>query len=82
MTPTYIRHLVIHTICNVTGAEPGDIADLNDIELNTRDWEQVFSRIEATLDLHTGMLASAERSISVDALVRALHAKLINDIIA
>jgi hypothetical protein len=81
MTPTFIRQLIIHTICNVTGEEPKDIVALDEVELNTRDWEQIFSRLEATLDIHTGMLTSTERSISIDALMRALHAKLAGDII-
>lgn len=81
MTPTFIRQLIIQTICNVTGEEPKDIVTLDEIELNTRDWEQIFSRLEATLDIHTGMLTSTERSISIDVLMRALHAKLAGDII-
>jgi len=81
MTPHFIRQLVIHTICNVTGETPKDIAALNRVEMNTRDWEQVFSRLEATLDIQTGMLTSFERAISIDALVRVLHARLTDDII-
>ncbi len=76
MTPIFIHQLVIHTVSNVTGDEPNDIAALEEIELNTRDWEQIFSRLEATLDIHTGMLTSTERTISIDSLTRALHAKL------
>jgi Family of unknown function (DUF6137) len=81
MTPTFIRQFIIYTICNVTGEEPKDIVTLDEVELNTRDWEQIFSRLEATLDIHTGMLTSTERSISIDALMRTLHAKLAGDII-
>lgn len=81
MTPTFLRHLIIYTICNVTGEEPKDIVALNEVELNTRDWEQIFSRLETTLDIHAGMLTSTERSISIDALMRLLHAKLTGDII-
>lgn len=76
MTPTFVRQLIIYTIGNVTGEQPKNIAALREIELNTRDWEQILSRLEATLDMHTGMLTSTERSISVDALTHALHAKL------
>src|ERR1700737_3134481 len=76
MTPTFIRQLIIYTICNVTGEETKDIAALDEVELNIRDWEQIFSRLEATLDIHTGMLTATERSISIDALMRALHSKL------
>ena len=79
MTPEFIRQLIIHTICNVTGEEPKAIVALDRIELNARDWEQIFSRLEATLDIHTGMLTSTKRSISIDALLRALHAKLAGD---
>ncbi|MEB0028246.1 hypothetical protein QN375_21100 [Pseudomonas sp. MH9.2] len=81
MTPHFIRQLVIHTICNVTGETPKDVTALDRIELNTRDWEQVFSRLEATLDIQIGMLTSAERSISIDALMRVLHARLTDEII-
>lgn len=81
MTPHFIRQLVIHTICNVTGAPPKDVTALDRVELNTRDWEQVFSRLEATLDIQIGMLTSAERSISIDALMRMLHARLTDNIV-
>lgn len=81
MTPHFIRQLVIHTICNVTGETLKDVTALDRVELNTRDWEQVFSRLEATLDIQTGMLPSAERSISIDALMRVLHARLTDDIV-
>lgn len=79
MTPTFIRQLILHTICNVTGEEPKDIAALDEVELNARDWEQVFSRLEAALDIHTGRLTSTEQSISIAALVRELHDKLAGD---
>jgi len=81
MTRVLIRQLIIHMICNVTGKEPTDIVALNPVELNTRDWEQVFSRLEATLDMDTGMLLSRERAICIDALTHALHAKLAGDVI-
>lgn len=80
MTPTFLRQLILLTICNVTGEAPEDIEALDTVELNTRDWEQIFSRLEATLDIHTGMLTSADRTLSVDALVRSLQAKLAGDI--
>jgi CBS-domain-containing membrane protein len=76
MTIHFVRQLIIHTICNVTGEPPEAFTALDRIELNTRDWEQVFSRLEATLDIQTGMLTSSERSFSVDALVRVLHTGL------
>lgn len=81
MTPHFIRQLVIHTICNVTGETPKDVKALDRVELNTRDWEQIFSRLEATLDIQTGMLTSVERSISIDTLVLVLHARLTDDIV-
>ncbi|MBH8613438.1 DUF6137 domain-containing protein [Pseudomonas mohnii] len=81
MTPHFIRQLIIHTICNVTGEPPENITAKNRIELNTRDWEQIFSRLEATLDIQTGMLTSTERSISIDALTPVLHAKISDDIV-
>ncbi|RDU96303.1 DUF6137 domain-containing protein [Trinickia dinghuensis] len=81
MTSTFIRQLIVHTICNVTGEEPKTIVALDEVELNTRDWEQVFSRLEATLDIHTGMLSSTSRSISIDALADSLDTKLVGDII-
>jgi hypothetical protein len=81
MTPHFIRQLVIHTICNVTGASHKEVAALDWVKLNTRDWEQVFSRLEATLDIQTGMLTSVERSISIEALMHALYAKLTDNIV-
>jgi CBS-domain-containing membrane protein len=81
MTPHFIRQLVIHTICNVTGETPESITSLDRVELNTRDWEQVFSRLETTLDIQTGMLTSTERAISIDALTRVLLARLTDNII-
>ncbi|CAI8991663.1 MULTISPECIES: DUF6137 domain-containing protein [Pseudomonas] len=81
MKPTFIRQLVIHTICNVIGAPPEEVTALDRVELNTRDWEQVFSRLEATLDIQTGMLTSAERSFSIYALTCVLHTKLTDDMI-
>ncbi len=81
MTPYFIRQLIIHTISNVTGEHPKDITALDRVELNTRDWEQVFSRLESTLDIQTGLLTAAVRSVSIDALTRVLHAKLTDDIV-
>jgi hypothetical protein len=81
MTLVLIRQLIIHTICNVTGRSPTDFVALMLVELNTRDWEQVVSRLEATLDIDTGMLSSCERTICVNALTHALHAKLAGDVI-
>lgn len=81
MTPVLIRQLIIYTIYNVTGEDPTDIVALESVELNTRDWEQVFSRLEAILDIETGMLSSRERAICIDALTHALHAKLASDVI-
>jgi hypothetical protein len=81
MTPVLARQLIIHTLCNVTGKSPADIVALDPVKLNTRDWEQVFSRLEAIFDIDTGMLSSRERAICVDALAHALHAKLAGDVI-
>lgn len=81
MSPHFIRQLIILTICNVTGAAPEEVIAIDMIELDTRDWEQVFSRLEATLDIHTSMLTSTERSFSIEALARALHDSLANEII-
>lgn len=81
MTPHFIRQLVIHTICNVTGEPPEQVTALDRVELNTRDWEQVFSRLEATLDIQTGMLSSAERAFSIDELMRVLHTRLTDDMV-
>ncbi|MCU1730123.1 MULTISPECIES: DUF6137 domain-containing protein [unclassified Pseudomonas] len=81
MTPHFIRQLVIHTICNVTGAPPEEVTALDRIELDTRDWEQVFSRLEATLDIQAGMLTSVEHTFSIEALIQMLHASLADNII-
>lgn len=56
MTPTFLRQLIIYTVCNVTGEEPKNIVAQDEVKLNTRNWEQIFSRLEATLDIYTGML--------------------------
>lgn len=81
MTPFFIRQLIIQTICNVSGTDHADIAARDRVELDTRDWEQLFSRLEATLDIDTGMLFARERTICLDSLTRALHAKLAGDVI-
>ncbi|SEN01787.1 hypothetical protein SAMN04487857_108195 [Pseudomonas sp. ok272] len=81
MTPHFIHQLVIYTICNVTGETPKNVSALDRVELNTRDWEQVFSRLEATLDIQTGMLTSVERAFSIDALMLLLHTRLTDDIV-
>jgi hypothetical protein len=81
MTPVLIRQLIIHTVCNVTGKDPTEIVALDLLQLNTRDWEQVFSRLEATLDIDTGMVSSHERAICLCALTHALRAKLDGDLI-
>lgn len=80
MTPHFIRQLIIHTICNVTGEPPEDVRALDRVALDARDWEQVFSRLEATLDINTGMMTSAEQSFSIDTLACELHARLSDDI--
>jgi hypothetical protein len=76
MSPSFVRQLIIHTICNVTGEEPEDILALDVLEVNTRDWEQIFSRLEATLDINTRLLTAATRTIDIDALAAELHARL------
>ncbi len=81
MTPHFIRQLVILTICNVTGAPTKEVKALDRVELNTRDWEQVFSRLESTLDIQTGMLTSLERSFSIDELTCVLHTSLKDNIV-
>ena len=80
MTPHFIQQLIIHTICNVTGESPVDVIALDRVVLNTRDWEQILSRLEATLDIQTDMMTSVELSISIDALAHVLHTKLSDDI--
>lgn len=81
MTLHFIRQLVIYTISNVTGASPEEVTALDSVELNTRDWEQVFSRLEATLDIQSGMLTSAERTFYIEALAHNLHAKMTDNVI-
>ncbi|MES2868610.1 MAG: DUF6137 domain-containing protein [Pseudomonadota bacterium] len=81
MTPHFVRQLIIHTISNVTGAAPKEVAALDRVELDTRDWEQIFSRLESTLDIQTGMLASVERSFSIDKLMYALHTELKDNVV-
>jgi hypothetical protein len=76
MTLNHLRQLIVHTVCNVTGEEPEDVLDLSPVVLDTRDWEQVFSRLEATLDIDSGLLAGEARSFDIDALARSLQARL------
>ncbi|OWQ86239.1 hypothetical protein CDN99_20605 [Roseateles aquatilis] len=76
MTPNQLRQLIIHTVCNVTGEEPEEILAHETVTLDTRDWEQVFSRLEATLDIDSGLLAGPRRSFEIDELTRDLHARL------
>ncbi len=76
MTPHFTRNLLIDTISNVTGKPPEVIAALEKVMLDTRDWEQVFSRLEATLDIQTGMLTLSERSILIDEATSLMHAGL------
>ena len=80
LTPHFIRHLIIHTICTVTGESYEEVRVLDRVALNTRDWEQVFSRLEAKLDIQTDMMTSAERSISIDELACVLHTMLSDDV--
>ncbi|MFJ7883117.1 DUF6137 domain-containing protein [Pseudomonas sp. NPDC096917] len=80
MTLHFIRQLIIHTICNVTGEPAKEVRALDRVVLNTRDWEQVFSRLEATLDIQTGMMTSTERALSIDALAHEIHSKLSDDL--
>jgi hypothetical protein len=82
MTPNFVRNLIIHVICSVTGEEPDDIVALDEVELDTRDWEQIFSRLEATLDIQTGLLTAPQRTIHIDTLTADLHARLAGDLIA
>lgn len=81
MTLQFIRQLIIYTISNVTGASPKEVTSLISIKLSTRDWEQVFSRLEATLDIQTGMLTTAERAFDIETLAHALHAKVTDNVI-
>lgn len=76
MSPEYIRQLIIHTICSVTGEDADEILSTPVVEVNTRDWEQIFSRLEANLDLNTRLLTSGSRTIDIDALTRDLHARM------
>lgn len=76
MTLSFVRNLIIQTLCNVTGDDLEEIQSAKRVKLDTRDWEQVFGRLEASLDLVTGELTSARRTLDIDALARAIHRRL------
>jgi len=73
MTPLFIRNLIIYTIANVTGMSPCKIAPLKEIKLDARDWEQIFSRLEATLDMEILILAPNTRTLSINNLTQDIH---------
>jgi hypothetical protein len=73
MSPNFIRNLLIYTISNVTGSHYTEIAETDELLLNTRDWEQIISRLEATLDIQTGLLTSPGRTISIGAMTNLLY---------
>lgn len=77
MTPGFIQQFTIHTICSVTGASPKAIIALDRIELTARDWEQVFSRLEAAFDIQIDMLTSTNRSLSIESLMHAIQIKMV-----
>lgn len=76
MTRNFIRNLIAHTIANVTGEDLAEILKVGTIEVDTRDWEQIFGRLESTLDLTSGEMMSTGRAIDLDALARLLAARL------
>lgn len=76
MTRNFIRNLIVCTIANVTGDDIEEVLDAEVVELDTRNWEQIFGRLEATLDVTSGWLLSTERSIDIDALARTLDERL------
>lgn len=80
MNQEFIRQLVVHTICNVTGDPPEALTTFGEIALDTRDWEQVISRLEATLDIETGVLASAKRTLSIYEITHLLYDKLAHNV--
>lgn len=73
MTDNFTRQVIIFTICNTTGASPNVVTALDRIELNTRDWEQVFSRLEAMFDVQIDLLTSTDRSFSIELLTHSLQ---------
>lgn len=71
-----IRNFTSSTISNVTGQSWDIIECSHTVELNSRDWEQVFSRLEAALDITTDMLREDGGSCSLSFLTQRVQAKL------
>lgn len=62
------RRLVVKAIADVTGEPPDEVEAQAIHLLDTRDWEQVVSRIEAYFDVSLGLLASPDRVVDIGAL--------------
>ena len=76
MTRSFIRNLIVQTIANVTGEDIDEILEADNIEVDSRDWEQIFGRIESTLDLPSGEMLSTGRTIDIDTLADAIFGRL------
>ncbi|MBB2485164.1 hypothetical protein H5407_07955 [Mitsuaria sp. WAJ17] len=72
----FIRQLIVQTLCTVTGEEMQDILAMDEVEVDTRDWEQIISRLEAFLDVSTGLLSSGQRVVRIDALAQDLFQRV------
>lgn len=77
MTRDFVRNFIVHTIANVTGEDIQDVEAAGDIEVDSRDWEQIFGRIEATLDLTSGEMLALDRVIRIEPLSIELHRRLV-----
>jgi len=76
MTRSFIRNLIVQTIANVTGEDIDEILEADNIEVDSRDWEQIFGRIESTLDLTSGEMLSTGRTIDIDTLADGIFGRL------
>jgi uncharacterized protein DUF6137 len=74
MSPSFVRQLVIRTICEVNGEDVDEVLARNPFQADTRDWEQMIGRLEAIFDLTLHRFTAATRTIDIDELAEIIHA--------
>jgi hypothetical protein len=70
--PPFIRMMIIKTVADVTGDEVPDVARRKRMKLDTRDWEQVVSRLEAIFDCTLDLLLAPTHVLDVAALTEEI----------
>jgi hypothetical protein len=68
----FIRMMIIKTIADVTGDDVPDVARRKRVKLDTRDWEQVVSRLEAVFDCTLDLLLAPTHVLDVAALTEEI----------